>query len=425
LKFYYPENFNDYIESSAFMALIESFAYVAEQLAYRIDMSAHENFISTAQRKQNILKLAKLVSYNPMRNLPLRGLVKITTVSCSEDIRDSQGTSLANKNIIWNDPNNPFWKEQFFLVMNKLMVNPFGTPDKIFQIEDTVMQVYTLNNNVENIDADLNNGLTFYNVNIGDEQLRFELVPSDLDEFGVFEKAPSVTENFTILHADDGFGDGSDTTGFMIYTKQGQLTKIPFDFTVPLQNRILDVTIDGINNTDVWIQEVDAVTKVIKNDWTMVDKVNQQNIFFNVSKDKKKYEVETLEYDRIRLLFGDGDFADIPVGFFHIWVRNSRNANGIVIQKNKVVDNLYTFGYQSKIGTNESATFRYSLAQILDNGSASEDAEHIRSYAPTTYYSQNRMVNGQDYNTLLLRDPTILRLKAVNRTFSGQPKYLT
>lgn len=55
LKLNYPENFNDYIESSELVALIELFAYVAEQHAYRVDMAAHENMLPTARRKQNIL----------------------------------------------------------------------------------------------------------------------------------------------------------------------------------------------------------------------------------------------------------------------------------------------------------------------------------------------------------------------------------
>jgi len=34
------------------------------------------------------------------------------------------------------------------------------------------------------------------------------------------------------------------------------------------------------------------------------------------------------------------------------------------------------------------------------------------------------MVNGQDYNSFMLKDPSILRMMAINRTFAGQPKYI-
>ena len=422
LKFYYPENFNDYIESSSFVALIEAFAYIAEQLAYRIDMNSHEVFMSTAQRKQNILKLAKFISYKSTRNVPLRGLVKITSVSCSEDLRDSQGNSLTNKNIIWNDPNNPFWKEQFFLVMNKILLRPFGNPLKSFQVDDTIYQMYELSNNIQN--NVFVNGISAFNVNIADESFRFELVPADIDDGGVFERIPNPLSNFSLIYSDDGFGDASDTTGFMMYAKQGQLNKLPYNFDTGIQNRILDVTLNNINNSDVWVQKIDPVTQEILENWVEVDTVNSQNIFFNITENRKKYEVESLENDQIRLLFGDNDFAEIPVGYFNIWVRTSANRDDVIIQKSKVVDKTLTFGYKSRIGTNESSTFRFSLAQTLQNGAATETLEHIRTYAPSTYYTQDRMVNGQDYNTFLLKDPSIFRLKAINRTFSGQPKYI-
>lgn len=422
LKFYYPENFNDYIESSSFVALIEAFAYIAEQLSYRIDMNSHEVFISTTQRKQNILKLAKFISYESTRNVPLRGLVKLTAISSSEDIRDSQGNSLTNKNIIWNDPNNPFWKEQFFLVMNKILTRPFGNPYKSFQVDDTIYQLYEVANNIQN--NVFVNGVSSFNVNVAEESFRFELVSSDIDESGVFERTPNPLINFSILYSDDGFGDASDTTGFMMYVKQGQLNKLPYNFDTAIQNRMLDVTLNNINNSDIWVQKVDPVTQEILENWVKVDTINSQNIFFNINEERKKYEVESLENDQVRLLFGDHDFAEIPVGYFNIWVRTSANRDDIIVQKNKVVDKTLTFGYKSRIGTNESTTFRFSLATTLQNGAASETLEHIRTYAPTTYYSQNRMVNGQDYNTFLLKDPSIFRLKAINRTFSGQPKYI-
>jgi len=57
VKLYFPEDFNDYIESSEFIAILELFAYVGELLMYRVDMNSHENFIDTAERKQSILSL--------------------------------------------------------------------------------------------------------------------------------------------------------------------------------------------------------------------------------------------------------------------------------------------------------------------------------------------------------------------------------
>ena len=243
IKFQYPENFNDYIESSTFIALIEVFAYVAEQLSYRVDMAAHENFISTAERKQSILKFAKLVSYTPTRNIPLRGLVKITSVSCSENISDGQGNNLTNKEIQWNDTNNVLWKEQFNIILNKILINKVGNPSKSFQIDDTIFQRYEVNNILEK-DAkytSFTNGTIPLKINVDGDDLAFELVPVDIDSSGVLEKEPNINENFSILYGNDGFGDASDTTGFLMLLKQGLLNKIPYIFDSQVPNKILDI----------------------------------------------------------------------------------------------------------------------------------------------------------------------------------------
>ena len=46
----YPEDFNDYIESSEYIALIDLIAYLGQNLSFRIDLNARENFIDTSFR---------------------------------------------------------------------------------------------------------------------------------------------------------------------------------------------------------------------------------------------------------------------------------------------------------------------------------------------------------------------------------------
>ena len=45
----YPEDFNDYIESSEFIAIIELLAYLAQSIAFRMDVNTRENFLETAE----------------------------------------------------------------------------------------------------------------------------------------------------------------------------------------------------------------------------------------------------------------------------------------------------------------------------------------------------------------------------------------
>ena len=425
LKFHYAENFNDYIESSQLIAIVESFSYIAEILAYRVDISIHENLLSDATRKQSILKLAKLISYTASRNLPLRGLVKITSITVSEDVRDSQGNSLANRNVKWNDSNNSLWREQFFSVINRILVQTYGNPYKSTQIDDTVFQQYEISNllETENERSSFKNGVIKFKLQVEGQDLAFELVPADIDADGVFERSPNPNAYFTMLYADDGYGDDSDTTGFMAYIKQGTLLKLTkvFDFALP--NRAVDVDVANINDVDVWVQEVDDLG-VIKTEWENVPNVSGVNLAFNNIANTKKYEIESLEDDKIKLIFGDGDFSDIPTGIFNVWVRQS-NSGSITVPKSAVTNQNTTFAYTDRQGKTQSCTLTYTLSAALQNSAESEDIEHIRAAAPSVYYTQNRMVNGQDYNSFMLKDSSILRLRAVNRTFAGQPKYIT
>jgi hypothetical protein len=74
----YPDDFNDFVESSEYIALIDLIAYIAQSLSFRVDLNARENFLETASRRNSILRLARLINYNAKRNLPATGLLKIT-----------------------------------------------------------------------------------------------------------------------------------------------------------------------------------------------------------------------------------------------------------------------------------------------------------------------------------------------------------
>lgn len=418
-RIYFPEQFNDYIQSSEFIALLEMFAYVAEQLAYRIDMVSHENFISTAQRKQSILRLAKLISYKSTRNIPVRGLVKFNSVSTSERVIDSRGINLAGLTITWNDPNNANWKEQFTLVMNRVLSSRFGQPQKTVQVGDVVMDLYSL----KNIPNASRNGVFPFTASTGVDSYPMEVVSADVDENGPFEREPDLNSSLSIIYGNDGIGDGSDYTGFLMFIKQGVLTRIDYDITEQLPDRRLDFLPQNVNHTDVWVQKLNGQGGIAER-WKQVDTISEQNLIFNDNRStRKKFEIDSKENDQITVVFGDGDFSDAPIGPFRFWMRQSAGRS-LVIQKNKITNTPLTFSYTSANGTIETFNGSFSLTSTLQNGSATESIEHIRKSAPATYYAQNRMVNGQDYNTYLLKDPSILRLKTINRTFAGQPKYI-
>ena len=119
----YPEDFNDYIESSEYMALIDAVAFLGQSLAFRIDLASRENFIELADRKESVLRLARMLSYNAKRNVAATGLLKFSTVTTTEDILDSNGKNLAQQIISWNDPTNTNWLEQFITVLNLSLIH--------------------------------------------------------------------------------------------------------------------------------------------------------------------------------------------------------------------------------------------------------------------------------------------------------------
>lgn len=436
IKLYFPESYNDWIESDELVAIIETFAYIAELVSYRIDMAAHENFISTAQRKDSILKLAKLVSYHVDRPLPARGLVKITSVTTTESLFDVYGNSLTNKVITWNDLTNTNWKEQFILVMNKVLSQPFGTvnPTDRFQIQDVLFELYNLNS------TPLTNGVFPYSTKSNGKTLSMELVPIEYDkDLGIIERRPSKNSNFSFVFGQDGLGDASDTTGFFCYTKQGSLRKVQKTFDGVTKNIVYDLNVNDINNLDVWINNIDPstgetiespsfipyrqdVTQGKIGEWVQVDTARSQNVIFNTNPRRNKYEIETRDNNQVRIIFGDGEFADIPSGTFDIWYRTSINED-ILVSQSSIVNQAMTFSYVDVYNKTQTCTFTFSLIGSLQNNSAAETLEHIRLSAPAVYYAQDRMVNGNDYNTFMLQDSSILKLRTFNRTFAGESLY--
>lgn len=430
LKVYYSEeDFNDYIESSELVAILELFAYFGELIGYRQDMNAHENIITDADRKESVLRLAKLLSYNASRNIPARGLVKMASISSTEQIFDSRGVDLTNKTVYWNDQNNDQWKDQFLTILNRVLEQPFGTvlPSDRVQVQDVVFELYGMNNNP------LNNNVISYNINVTGQTYPMELVSSQLDEFGPYEKRPEKNLQMNVLYLSDGLGDSSDNTGFFFFTKQGQLQRTVANFDGVIPNQTLDILIDDSNNTDVWVNNIDEITEEIivgdgstetrEGEWIKVDIANSQNIIFNTNPNRNKYEVETLADDQFRLIFGDGNFANIPSGLFEVWSRTSAN-DDVVVPANAIQNIASSIPYSDNNGKRQTFSFAFSLVDSIQNAAPSEDIEHIRRTAPAVYYTQDRMVNGRDYNEFMLQDNSILKLRSINRTFAGDSKYI-
>ena len=212
----YPDDFNDFVESSEYVALIDLIAYVAQSLSFRVDLNARENFLETAERRNSVLRLARLISYNAKRNLPATGLLKLNSVSTTEEVFDSTGTSLANTTVIWNDGANANYREQFITVMNAANVEnqKFGRPLESDKIGGIDTEVYTLNSN--------NTDLPLYKFSkaISGSTKNFEIVPSTITgSESIYESSPLPGGGFSYVYRTDGAGDSSNNTGFFLLFK--------------------------------------------------------------------------------------------------------------------------------------------------------------------------------------------------------------
>ena len=69
-KTYFPTTYNDFNESSPGMMFIEMASYVGDVLGYYIDDTLRESLITTAQDRENIFELSKMMGYRPKVTSP-------------------------------------------------------------------------------------------------------------------------------------------------------------------------------------------------------------------------------------------------------------------------------------------------------------------------------------------------------------------
>lgn len=417
----YPEDFNDYIESSEYLALIDLIAFLGQNLAFRFDLNARDNFLELAERRESVLRLARLLSYNVKRNQPSSGLLKITSVKTTENVLDSNGRDLANQTIVWNDSANTNWYEQFIKVLNSSLPETaqYGKPQDSATINGVPTSQYRFNA--------LNTEVPVYGFTktVDGRNMDFEVVSASFKNSQmVFEESPFPGRSLAFLYRDDGGGPASSNTGFFTFFKQGTLQEAAFTISNPAPNEVVDVDSQNINNTDVWLYDLTTAGRE-KSLWTKVDAVEGNNIIYNsVSKNVRNiYSVLTRTADRARLIFSDGVFGNLPNGNFKLYYRTS---NGLTynIVPNALRNISVDIPYQSRSGRQEIITLGLSLKYTVSNALGAESSADIKANAPATYYTQGRMITGEDYNILpLTSNQEIIKAKAINRVSSGISRY--
>ena len=420
LRLYYPETFNDYIESSEFIALLDVMAFEGQALAFRTDLNTRENFLDTAERRDSVVKLANLVGYTPKRNTPSSGYLKVFSVQTTENVIDYNGVNLASVTVNWADPSNFDWQEQFSAIINASLLDTqrVGVPANRQDILGIETAEYTIN---------LVPGflpIVPFTATIDGVNMPFEAVnASSRGADFVYEPSPLPNGRFNVLFRNDTLGFQSANTGYFFYFKQGVLQNQDFNLPERISNRVVNINIEGCNNQDHWLYQLDNVGN-ISTEWVFTQSVYgaaAEQLSPNI---RNLYSITSRVNDQISLNFGDGVFSQIPVGTFRAYVRAS-NGLQYIINPSEMQSVLIPISYVSRTGQIETITFTCGITNPISNAQARETIEQIKQRAPARYYTQDRMVNGEDYtNFPFTTYNSILKSSAVNRASIGTSRYL-
>jgi hypothetical protein len=419
LRLYYPETFNDYIESSEFIALLDVMAFMGQALAFRTDLNTRENYIDTAERRDSVVRLANLVSYTAKRNTAAEGYLKVFNVTTTENVVDYNGVNLANITVNWADPTNVDWQEQFTAIINASLVDSqrVGRPGN----RQTILGVRTDEYGINLVSGFL--PVIPYTATVDGVSMPFEAVTStSVGRDYVYEPSPVPDTTFNILFRNDQLGFQSANTGYFFLFKQGVLQNQDFNLAERIANRTVDINIEGVNNQDRWLFQLDNIG-TINREWQFVENV------YTAAEQRSNalqaiYAVTSRANDQITLVFGDGVFSEIPVGTFRSYVRAS-NGLQYIINPEEMQNVVLPISYTDRNGNLQTITFTCGITRPVSNSQAREPIAEIKQRAPARYYTQNRMVNGEDYNLFpYTQFNSIIKSKALNRASIGTSRYL-
>lgn len=423
-----PENYNDWAESSEVGMFANGLSYLGESLHYRVDLNAHDVFPMTTERKQSLLNFTKMLSYSPKRNICANGIAKLVSISTTQPITDMLGKSLKDMTVTWNDSTDEDWLEHFLLIMNAAFStnNPFGKPLKKEIVDTVTTQMYQLNT-ISNINCTY----SFTSIVNGNSQ-NFEVVNADIDNVlkVIGERYPTPEQAFHILYRNDGTGNASKNTGFFVFWKQGILNYEYVNFDRKIENNSYEINANNINEYDVWVQEVDTTTGLLKDNWTKI--ANTEYLDYNNTDNEIRniFKVETRENDGVIIRFSDGNFGTIPYGMFRFWYRVSQGNLNLFIKPSDIKNVSVKIPYKSNNKSDDNVyylTLTFSVQDIthIRQSVIQEQMEDIRERAPQVYSTQNRMVSGEDYNNFPKSYGSLIKkCKAIVRTYSGNSRYV-
>ena len=417
----YPENFNDWISSSEFVSLIELMAFLGHNLAFRSDLASRENYLSTVERRASALRIAEFLNYTPTRNVVASGYLKIDSVRTTENVFDVNGKSLANVNVQFEDISNPDSNQNFLAVMNAIFQasSQFGSPFAKFVSNNITNEIYRTKSSKSTVTKNFSGLINGARSNFDMHSVYYNQNLNRLEE-----KTPDPYGVLDILYRNDNSGLSSANTGFFLGFKQGSLKYKDYNVENGLPNLVLDVNETNIANGNIWVQTVDETGRILKN-WTRIDRLYGLSAIYNAVNENNRdvYTVTSREDDQVSVVFGDGNFSNVPRGIIRVWYRTGLNLSYSLLP-DSFGSNSFIFNYTGTDGNTYRATFNCSLKSVVSNASARESIDSIKANAGRFFATQDRMVTASDYSIYPITvSENIRKIKSVNRVHSGHSRF--
>jgi len=420
----YPDKFNDFVASSEFIAVLDLVAYMGHSLAFRLDMNTRENFMDTAERRVSVLQMAKSLGYNKTRPINAKGFMKISSVVTDQEVLDNEGISLAGKIVNWNDSNNADWYENFINILNSSFAGntKIQNPASTMTLEDVDYSLYEINESLSS--KNINYPFTS---SVAGASRTFEAVRVVIDQElqKLYEDEPNISKNFTLINRNDNLGSASDRTGFFVYACAGELAWEDKNYKTVISNRRQKVNGINISNSDVWVTKTNSDNAYVSS-VTKVDNQTRETAIYNALRTGSGdiVSVSSIDNNSVELNYPDGAFGNAATGGYRTWFRTVDNANFSVEAKD-ISDVNISIPYVGSDDRVYSLTLTMTSTRDFTENYAGETYASVRRIAPRSYYSQDRMVNAQDYNVypLSLGSNVVRKVKSVNTSFAGKSRY--
>ena len=187
---------------------------------------------------------------------------------------------------------------------------------------------------------------------------------------------------------------------------------------------MLDINADNVANGNVWVQTIDELGQV-RRKWTQVDRLYGNNTLFNAKNNAIRdiFSVASRENDQVSIVFGDGNFGNVPKGIIRVWYRTGLNQT-YTLTPDSFNSSSFNLSYIGQNGNTFNAIFNVSLKTNVTNASVRESLRSIKSNAPRFFATQDRMVTAEDYSIFPVTvSENIRKIKSINRVHSGHSRY--